>query len=275
MTELARFAVKVIHERVPHFNPKFGIILGSGLGALATEMQDRVVFPYTELPGFPTRAIEGQQAQLTVGRIHQVPVICLQGRAHYYEGCDSSEILTYIRTLKLLGCDSVIITGAAGSLRAEIQPGQLVLLKDHINFQGRNPLAGLNDNEFGPRFPEMLDAYDRHWSQYLAKVGGNLSIPLMEGVYISVLGPSFETPAEIRCFRNMGADVVGMSVVPDVIAARHCGLRVIGLAVVTNLAAGLSNIPPSHAETLRTAEQAAHQMISLLRSFMSQIKIDF
>lgn len=269
MTELARFAVKVIHDRVPHFNPKFGIILGSGLGALATEMQDRVVFSYADLPGFPSRVIEGQQAQLTVGRIHQIPVICLQARAHYYEGCDSSEILTYIRTLKLLGCETVIITGAVGSLRSEIQPGQLVLLKDHINFQGRNPLVGPNDSEFGVRFPEMVDAYDRDWLQHLEKVGGDLSIPLMEGVYISVLGPSFETPAEIVCFRNMGADVVGMSVVPDVIAARHCGLRVIGLAVVTNLAAGLTNIPPSHEETLRTAESAAYQMVALIRALMS------
>lgn len=271
MTELSRLAVKVIHERLPHFNPRFGIILGSGLGALVTEMQDKVVFPYVDLPGFPSRVIEGQQAQLTAGRINQVPVICLQGRAHYYEACDSSEILTYIRTLKLLGCETIIITGAVGSLRAEIQPGQLVLLKDHINFQGRNPLVGKNDSEFGSRFPEMLDAYDRHWLQHLKKVGGDASISLMEGIYISVLGPSFETPAEIRCFRNMGADVVGMSVVPDVIAARHCGLRVIGLAVVTNLAAGLSNIAPSHEETLRTAEQAAHQMIALIRSFMKTI----
>jgi xanthosine phosphorylase len=272
MTELARFAVKVIHDRLPHVAPRFGIVLGSGLGALAEEMQDRVVFPYSDLPGFPTRVIEGQQAQLTVGRIHQIPVVCLQGRAHFYEGCESSEILTYIRALKLLGCESVIITGAVGSLRAEIQPGQLILLKDHINFQGRNPLAGVNDSEFGPRFPEMLDAYDRNWRQHLEKVGYDLSMPLMEGVYISVLGPSFETPAEIRCFREWGADVVGMSVVPDVIAARHCGLRVVGLTVVTNLAAGLSTIPPSHEETLRTAEKAAYQMISLIRSFMSTLE---
>lgn len=268
MTESARIATKTILARAPRVAPKFGIILGSGLGALANQMTDSVVFPYPDLAGFPARLIEGQQPQLVMGRINQTSVACLQGRAHYYEGCDSNHILTYIRTLKLLGCHTVIITGAVGSLRSEIAPGQLILLKDHINFQGRNPLAGINDAEFGPRFPDMSEAYDRPWRQHLEKIGHDLSLPLMEGIYISVLGPCFETPAEIRLFREWGADVIGMSVVPEVIAARHCGLRVIGLTVVTNLTAGLTTTSQSHETTLQTAEQSTAQVIRLVQAFM-------
>jgi xanthosine phosphorylase len=268
MTESANAAAKMILHRAADFKPQFGIILGSGLSALATQMLDSVIFPYAELPGFPNRVIEGQCAQLSVGRLNQAPVVCLQGRAHYYEGCDSNHILTYIRTLKLLGCHTVIITGAVGSLRAEIQPGQLILLKDHINFQGRNPLEGINAAQFGQRFPDMSEAYDRQWRQQLAKVGHDLSLSLMEGIYISVLGPSFETPAEIRLFREFGADVIGMSVVPEVIAARHCGLRVIGLTIVTNIAAGLTTSLQSHEETLSTAEQATAKLVHLLQTFL-------
>ncbi len=269
MTQAARLAAKTIHSSMPDCAPEFGIILGSGLGALTQQLTESRIFPYQDLAGFPTGLIEGQQAELAVGRLNQTPVACLQGRAHYYEGRDSSQILTYVRTLKLLGCHTVIITGAVGSLRAEINPGQLVLLKDHINFQGINPLVGVNDPEFGVRFPDMSDVYDRSWRQQIAKVGHDLSIPLMESVYISVLGPSFETPSEIRMFREFGADVIGMSVVPEVIAARHCGLRVIGLGVVTNLASGLSTTPQSHEETLLTARQSTGNMVRLIQGFMS------
>ena len=268
MTESAVIAAKIIRERAGNRAPEFGIILGSGLSGLSQRLTDSVVFPYQDLPGFPVSSIEGQQPQLQIGRINQTPVVCLQGRAHYYEGCDSSEILTYVRTLKLLGCHTVIITGAVGSLHAEVKPGQLVLLKDHINFQGRNPLAGRNDNAFGTRFPDMSEAYDRQWRQQLEKIGHDLSMPLIEGIYISVLGPNFETPAEIRLFREFGADVIGMSVVPEVIAARHCGLRVIGLTVVSNLAAGLTITLQSHEETLLVAQQSAAQMIRLIQAFM-------
>lgn len=270
MTETARQCAKLIRDRLPaDLIPQFGLVLGSGLGALAHEISDAVQFSYADLPGFPVSSIEGQHSQLTIGRVERTPVVCLQGRAHYYEGCDSSQILTYVRTLKLLGCHTVIVTGAVGSVHAEIKPGQLILLRDHINFLGRNPLAGRNDHEFGPRFPDMSEAYDRQWRQHLEKLGHELSIPLMEGVYVSVLGPNFETPAEIQVFRAWGADVVGMSVVPEVLAARHCGLRVIGLTVVTNLAAGLTTTPQSHEETLATAELSSRHIISLVRAFMS------
>lgn len=272
MTELARIAAKTIRDHVS-VQPEFGIILGSGLGALAQQMTSSQVFAYRDLAGFPCTTIEGQQSQLTLGYMQQAPVVCLQGRSHYYEGCDSQQILTYVRTLKLLGCHTVIITGAVGSLHAEVKPGQLVLLRDHINFQGRNPLAGANDVEFGPRFPDMSEPYDRQWRQQLEKVGHDLSLPLMEGIYISVLGPCFETPSEIRLFRTWGADVIGMSVVPEVIVARHCGLRVIGLAVVTNLAAGLTAAPQSHEETLYTAEHATAKMVRLIQAFMEKAKV--
>jgi xanthosine phosphorylase len=267
MTESARLAAKIIQGRATRA-PQFGIILGSGLSSVAQQITDAVTFSYQELPGFPEHLIEGQYPQLQVGVIQQTPVVCLQGRAHYYQGCDANQILTYVRTLKLLGCHTVIITGAVGSLRAEIKPGQLVLLKDHINLQGRNPLAGANDESFGLRFPDMTEAYDRQWLQQIEKIGHDISIPLMEGIYISVLGPSFETPTEIRLFREMGADVVGMSVVPEVIAARHCGLRVIGLTVVSNLAAGLTTAPQSHEETLVVAQQSTAQVNRLIRALM-------
>ncbi len=276
MTESARMSAKKISERASSFKPQFGIILGSGLGSLATELTDKIVFSYQDLPGFPMRMIEGQQAQLTLGYMQQTPVICLQGRAHYYEGWESQDILTYVRTLKLLGCHTIIITGAVGSLCTEIKPGQLVLLRDHINFQGRNPLAGINDFEFGVRFPDMSEPYDSDWRRQLGQVSHDLSLPLQEGVYISVLGPNFETPTEVRLFRGMGADVVGMSVVPEVIAARHCGLRVIGLAVVTNLAAGLTKTAQTHEETIEIAEQSAAKMIRLIQGFMkTQVALTF
>ncbi len=269
MTELAHLAANIIRSHKSDFCPKFGIVLGSGLGALASQLTETETFAYKDLPGFPSSTIEGQKPQLTLGKLQQVPVVCLQGRAHYYEGVESIQILTYIRTLKLLGCHTVIITGAVGSLHTEIKPGQIVILKDHINFLGKNPLAGTNDASFGVRFPDMGDVYDRDWRQRLEKVGHDLSMSLMEGIYISVLGPSFETPSEIRVFRNMGADVIGMSVVPEVIAARHCGLKVIGLTVVTNLTAGLVNTPQSHEETLMLAEHSSGQVVRLLSAFMS------
>ncbi|MBS0352080.1 MAG: purine-nucleoside phosphorylase [Proteobacteria bacterium] len=274
MTEAAYQAAQAVAKAAPDFKPAFGIILGSGLGLLLQELTQPKTLLFQDLPGFPVDLIEGQKAELTMGFLQQVPVICLGGRAHYYEGCDSSHILTYVRTLKLLGCHTVIITGAVGSLSSEIKPGQLVLLKDHINFQGRNPLAGRNDPNFGERFPDMTEAYDKAWCLQMEKVAHELTISVMEGVYISVLGPTFETPAEIRLFRDFGADVVGMSVVPEVLAARHCGLRVIGLTLVTNFAAGLSVLPQSHEETLLTARQSILQMIKLLRGFMTACKKD-
>jgi xanthosine phosphorylase len=269
MTETAYKAAEAVSKIVPDFKPAFGIILGSGLGELLQQIAQAKTISFQDLPGFPVNLIEGQKPELTAGFLQQVPVICLGGRAHYYEGCDSNHILTYIRTLKLLGCHTVIITGAVGSLRSEIKPGQLVLLRDHINFQGRNPLAGRNDPQFGERFPDMTEAYDKAWRLQIEKVAHDLSLSVMEGVYISVLGPSFETPAEIRLFREFGADVIGMSVVPEVIAARHCGLRVIGMTIVTNFTAGLTTVPQSHEETLITARQSTLQMIQLLQGFMA------
>lgn len=268
MTQGARDATKIIHQRIVSCRPKFGVILGSGLSGFGDYVENKTVFSYQELPGFPLRQVEGHAGQLTVGTIGSVAVACMQGRAHFYEGAEAENILTYVRALKLLGCHTIIITGAVGSLRPEIQPGQIVLLSDHINFQGRNPLVGLNDESFGTRFPDMNEPYDKELRQKMEKIGHDLSIPLVEGVYISVLGPSFETPAEIRAFRVLGADVIGMSVVPEVIAARHCGLRVLGLAVVTNLAAGLASQPQSHEETVSVAEKSALQIVQLIKNFI-------
>lgn len=269
MTEAARKAAQIIKQKTGGCLPEFGIILGSGLGALAEQIEHRHVFPYQDLPGFPICHVEGHKGELSIGWLNKKPVVCLQGRGHLYEGCNTEQICTYVRTLKLLGCHSVIITGAVGSLWPEIRPGQLILLSNHLNFQGVNPLVGINDPEFGPRFPDMSEVYDKPFRRQMEKIGHDLSIPLAEGIYISVLGPSFETSAEIHAFRILGADVIGMSVVPEVIVARHCGLKVIGLTVVVNLAAGLTNVPLSHEETIFMAQQSSHKMIQLIKSFIA------
>ncbi len=248
--------------------PRIGIVLGSGLGAVADAVQDRISVPYRELPGFPVGAVAGHAGQLHLGMLAGVPVAVFQGRAHLYEGIDPAAIRVPMRTLKALGADAVLLTNAAGSLRPDVGPGRLMALSDHINFTGLNPLTGLNDDDVGPRFVSLGDAYDADLRARLHRAAGELGIPLAEGVYLAVSGPSFETPAEIRAFRTLGADAVGMSTVLEAIAARHAGLRVAGISVITNLAEGLSPEPLSHDQTLAAAQAAAGDMERVLRRFV-------
>ncbi|TLY48314.1 MAG: purine-nucleoside phosphorylase [Gammaproteobacteria bacterium] len=262
---------KSILERRPGFQPKLGIILGSGLATIADKITDSISIPYTELPGFPVSSVIGHHGKMILGYLNKIPVVCCQGRVHLYEGMQGNDFKLFIRTLKCLGCHALVMTNAVGSLNKNVKTGQLVLISDHINLQPMNPLVGPNDEEFGPRFFPMDDAYNpniRHIFQQTAK---KLAIPLIEGVYVSVLGPNFETPAEINAFRQLGADVVGMSTIPEVIVARHCGLKVAVISVVTNLAAGLNDEPITHEGTLHFAAKAGDNLGQLLESAVGQI----
>ncbi len=268
MTKEAIQSAEIIKNKLNNFKPKIAIVLGSGLGDLADYIQNSTTICFYEFPGFHKPSVEGHMGQFVFGELEGVSVMCLQGRAHLYEGIDTDVIQTMIRTCHLLGCETMITTGATGSLNPDVTPGSLVVINDHINFQFVNPLVGKNDERFGARFVGMEDAYSEKMRKKLFSLGEDLKIPLTEGVYISTIGPSFETPAEIRAFQKWGADVVGMSVVPEVIVARHCGMEVAAIALVTNLAAGLHKGVLSHEETLRGAKLGAANMLKLVREFV-------
>lgn len=261
-------AAVVIQQQVPNFKPTLGLILGSGLGAFADKIEQAKIIPYQNLPGFSQCSVEGHHGELHLGWLSGIPIACLKGRAHYYEGNSNEVLQTMIRTLKSLGVETLLITNAAGSLRFDMKPGELMLISDHINFQFNNPLVGPNDSTFGPRFIGMEDAYDPNLRQQFLTIAKQLNIKLTEGVYLGVLGPSFETPAEIRAFRILGADAVGMSTVAEVILAKHCGMKVTAISAITNMAAGLSEEKLTHEGTLKTAGQATHDLSHLLLTFM-------
>jgi xanthosine phosphorylase len=251
--------------------PRVGIVLGSGLGAVADAVSEPVSVGYDELPGFPRPSVEGHAGRAVLGRIGEVGVAVLQGRAHLYEGGSLQPLGAPVRALKAAGAEIVVLTNAAGSLRAEVGPGRLMAITDHINLTGTNVLIGPNDPEVGPRFPPLRDAYDPILLDELHTAARELGIDLAEGVYLAVSGPSFETPAEIRAFRVLGADAVGMSTVHETIAARHCGLRVCAVSAITNLAEGMSEEPLSHEQTLRDGARAAVDLSRLLLGFLQRV----
>ncbi|MCH9643824.1 MAG: purine-nucleoside phosphorylase [Gammaproteobacteria bacterium] len=271
MTEHAQQAAAYIAAKAPGFTPKLAIVLGSGLGVLAEHIEDPIVIAYEQLPGFPGCSVSGHGGNLFLGKIKGVPVACMQGRAHYYEGVDYDQIKTPMRTLKLLGCDTLLSTNASGSLRKEVTPGSLVLINDHINFQFNNPLVGANQDEFGPRFIGMEDIYDKGLREKIKAIAQSLDIKITEGVYFGVLGPSFETPAEIRAFRTLGGDVVGMSTIPEVIAAHHCGMKIAVIAAISNMAAGMSDEKLSHDVTLSGAAKATDDLTKIALAFIEQV----
>jgi xanthosine phosphorylase len=264
-------AADVIRARKPGFTPRVALILGSGLGVLAEQMSDAVAISYADLPGFPISTVHGHAGELVLGTLAGVPVACMKGRGHFYEGYGPGVMTSAIRTLKLIGCELLFVTNAAGSLRPEVDAGGLVALTDHINLLPGSPMAGPNDDRFGPRFFSMANAYDAETRELVKTVAAEKGITLHEGVYLSAAGPHFETAAEIRAFRTMGADVVGMSVVPEVIAARHCGLKVAGVSAITNLAEGLTSFPLSHEQTLKYAAVAAKDLVTLIYSFVERL----
>jgi purine-nucleoside phosphorylase len=255
--------MNLIAERAP----RLGLILGSGLGAVAEALEDAVHIPYTELPDFPAPTVHGHAGTLSLGTLAGVPVACLQGRKHVYEGGDPGAMRGPVRALKAAGAEALFVTNAAGSLNAEVGPGSLMAISDHINMLGVNPLTGPNDDAIGERFPSMRDAYDQELRRLLHAAAESLGIALAEGVYLATPGPSFETPAEIRAFRTLGADAVGMSTVPEVILARHAGLKVVAVSAITNLAEGMGGEALSHEQTLRYANAAAGDLTRLTIEF--------
>jgi xanthosine phosphorylase len=265
-------AAEIIRARIPaNFKPRVAMILGSGLGVLAEQMTDAVTISFNELPGFPISTVHGHAGELVIGTLAGVAVVCMKGRGHVYEGYGLGVMTSAVRTMKLLGCEMLFVTNAAGSLRPEVDAGALVALTDHINFMPGTPMMGPNDERFGPRFFSMANAYDADLRALLKASAEEKKVTLHEGVYIAYAGPNFETPAEIRAFKTLGADVVGMSVVPEVVSARHCGLKVVGVSAITNLAEGLSPFPLSHEQTLKYAAIAATSLIEVILGFLANV----
>lgn len=250
--------------------PQTAVILGSGLGSVADAVEDPLTIDYAAIEGFPRTTIAGHSGKMIVGRLGQSEVLCLQGRFHLYEGHRPQVIAEVVNALKAVGVNRLIVTNAAGSLNPEFTPGSLMLIKDHINFSGQNPLVGANDESTGPRFPDMSNAYDRDMRRQAKELAAKLGINLPEGVYLMVLGPNFETAAEIRAFRTLGADAVGMSTVPEVIAAVHAGIKVLAVSAVTNFGTGLQETPLSHEETIAGAARASSALTALITNYIKE-----
>jgi purine-nucleoside phosphorylase len=251
--------------------PRVGLVLGSGLGRYAERMTEAVRLPYASLPHFPRPGVPGHAGCLWIGRIAGVPVAAMQGRVHLYEGYRPAEVVFGVRVLAAMGVGSLCLTNAAGGIRETLQPGDLMRITDHLNLAGNNPLCGPNDDRFGPRFPDMSTAYSPELARALDRAAAAAKVPLQRGVYCQLLGPSYETPAEIRMLRTLGADAVGMSTVPEVIAARHRNLPVAALSCITNRAAGLARRPLSHAEVAETAGRVEVAFGRLLDAFVSEV----
>ncbi len=267
----AHLAAAYIQRTLPNFKPAIGIVLGSGLGGLADQLRDAVTIPYEQLPGFPETTVAGHGGKMVLGYLGDTSVVCLQGRSHSYEGGDYSAVKTYVRTLKLLGCEYFLATNASGSLKEDVAPGELMLITDHINLQPGNPLVGPNDDEFGPRFLPLDNVYHSDMCQQLLTVAKKENVTLHQGVYIAVLGPNYETAAEIRAFRIMGADAVGMSTVPEVLVAHHCGMKVAAIATITNFATGLAKTSHSHDSVVQTAANAVEKLQRLIKQFVTEL----
>ena len=251
--------------------PEIALVLGSGLGAFADEFAGAAKIPYAQIPHFPQSTAIGHAGKLVIGKVGAIPVAGMQGRVHLYEGYSPKEVVFPVRVFARMGVKAVILTNAAGGIKREFVQGRLVVISDHINLQGVNPLMGPNDERFGLRFHDMTSAYDKRFREMTVGEGNRMGIGLFEGVYAGLLGPSYETPAEIRFLRGIGADLVGMSTVPEVIVARHSGIRVLGISCVTNAAAGILDQPLNHIEVLETAERVKGQFIGLLKAVIPRI----
>lgn len=261
----------IIREAGHGLSPEIAVMLGSGLGAVAGLMEERAALPYTALPGFPQPTVAGHEGLLRVGMVGGVPAYFLKGRQHLYEGEGADGLKSIIRTLKTLGVKTLVLTNAAGSIREDYPPGSVVAITDHINLTGTNPLTGTNDDEWGPRFVAMNNAWDDKLRAVLLDAGEQAGVSAGAGVYACFLGPTFETPAEVNMARVLGADLVGMSTVPENIIARHCGIECVGISAVTNLAEGLTDVPLSHEQTLEGAKRAEEKMAALIGAFIKAV----
>ncbi|MBV9504643.1 MAG: purine-nucleoside phosphorylase [Acidobacteriia bacterium] len=266
-------AVRHIRSRT-NVEPRVAVVLGSGLGAFADELNSPVPIPYTEIPGWPGSTAVGHAGKLIIGNLGQLPLAVMAGRSHLYEGYSPAQVVYGVRVLGLLGVRSLVLTNAAGGINPAFKRGALVLISDHINLQGSNPLAGANDDRLGPRFPDMSEAYCVRYRALARRVAEKLGIAISEGVYAAMLGPSYETPAEIRFLRTIGADVVGMSTVPEVIAANHMGMRVLAISCVTNMAAGILPQKINHQEVLETGAELRDTLVLFLKTLLPRLETD-
>jgi purine-nucleoside phosphorylase len=255
-----------------HLKPEIGLILGSGLGVLADEIENAVKIPYNEIPEFPVSTVEGHAGQLVFGTLQGKTVVAMQGRFHFYEGYSMDKVTFPVRIMKTLGVRSLIVTNAAGGVNESFQPGDLMIISDHINNMGTNPLIGPNDDHFGVRFPDMSEAYCKNLRQLAKEVAEKLNIPIKEGVYVANTGPSYETPAEVRMIRKLGGDAVGMSTVPEVIVARHANMKVLGISCISNMAAGILDQPLTHDEVIETTEKVKSNFLSLVKEIVKEMK---
>lgn len=252
-------------------SPELGIILGSGLGSFADLIEEKIAIPYQEIPHFPVSTVEGHAGQWVFGKVDGLPIVVMQGRFHYYEGYAMHEVTFPIRVMQGLGVKGLLVTNAAGGINPEFRSGDLILIKDHINMMGDNPLRGANLSSFGPRFPDLSEGYDQEWRQKALAIMPNYGIRPQEGVYAAMSGPNYETPAEIRFLRTIGADMVGMSTVPEVLVANHGGMRVLGISCVTNMAAGILPQKLNHAEVMETADRVTKQFVSFVRGLVKEL----
>jgi purine-nucleoside phosphorylase len=267
---LAETAAQFVLQRTP-LRPQIGLVLGSGLGSFADSLTGATRIPYAEIPAFPRSTAIGHAGQMVIGEAGNVPVAVMQGRVHLYEGYSAHEVAFPMRVFGRMGIRAVILTNAAGGINLNYQQGALVLIRDHINLQGANPLVGPNDDRLGVRFPDMTQAYDKIYRAAAREEAAKLGMTLHEGVYAALLGPSYETPAEIKYLRTIGADLVGMSTAFEVIAARHMGIKVLAISCVTNMAAGILDHPLSHQEVMETGERVKSSFEGLLRALLPRI----
>ena len=266
----AERAAEQIRSRA-NATPKVAVVLGSGLGAFADELEESTAISYKEIHGFAQATVEGHAGKLVIGKAGDVPIAAMQGRFHFYEGYPLDDVTFPIRVLKLLGVKTLILTNAAGSLNTELTPGSLMIISDHINLMGANPLIGPNEDRFGPRFPDLTSTYDPELQSLVIEEANAMDIDLRRGVYAALSGPSYETPAEIHMVRTLGADAVGMSTVPEAIVARHMEMRIIGISCITNLAAGVSNRPIDHSQVMEIGKRVRAEFTELLRRVIAKL----
>src|SRR3954449_167700 len=262
--ERAEHATRVIRSRIS-VEPRIALVLGSGLGSFADDFEEAVAIPYEDIPGFVRSTAQGHAGRLVVGKIDSVPVLAMQGRVHYYEGYSLEEVTFPVRTFGLLGVKTLVLTNAAGGINVQLTQGALMVISDHLNLMGVNPLRGVNDDRFGPRFPDMSAVYSPELQALVVDEAKAIGAEVRRGIYGALSGPSYETPAEIHLLRNLGADAVGMSTVPEAIVARHMGLEVLGISCITNMAAGISDEPINHEEVMATGDRVRETFAQLLR----------
>jgi purine-nucleoside phosphorylase len=263
-------AARVIRARA-HVDVSVAIVLGSGLGPFADDLTDAVVIPYQEIPGFARSTVEGHAGRLVIGKAGEVAIAAMQGRFHFYEGYSLEQVTFPTRVLKLLGVHTLMLTNAAGALNIEFTPGTLMVISDHLNLIGDNPLRGENDPRFGPRFPDLSSVYAPELQSLVIVEANAMGLEMRRGIYAGLAGPSYETPAEIHMLRSLGADAVGMSTVPEAIVARHMNMRVAGISCITNLAAGVSDVPVDHSQVMATGERVRVQFSELLRRILPRL----